>query len=310
MSYWGRTNVIQNAQNIMAITKCIVCESKELSRVMVIKDHLVSGEEFNLEECTNCRFRFISNPPSEIEAGPYYDTEEYVEHSDSNEGVVNWIYHHARKYMLREKYQLLNKLERPKKVLDFGTGTGYFLRHMKSQGYETAGLEISEKARNFGRSKFGLDIYDPTDVNKEDFDSGYGYVTFWHVLEHVYNPIKVLSRLKELMSDDGVIVAALPNYKCLEEKAYKGYWNGYDVPRHLWHFNKDAFSQFAEKAGFEVFKTSMLPLDPFYNCLISESYRKKKIGYALMPFVGMTSLLSGYFNNDKASSIVYYLKKK
>lgn len=291
------------------VEKCIVCQSKETVEAIRLHDHLVSKKLFVIDECQKCGFRFINNPPPESTAYKYYETEEYVEHSDSSEGIVNSIYHQARKWMVKYKYKLINDHGRKTRMLDFGTGTGYFLNYMKSRGFSVTGIEISEKARTFGRTNFGLDIYHPEKIFESDFPRDFSYVSFWHVLEHVYEPEKVLRRLKDLMTDDGVMIVALPNYKCLEAKTYKEYWNGYDVPRHLWHWDKSSFTAFANKSGFKVTKTKMLPLDPFYNCLISEGYRKKNWAHILIPFIGTASLLHGWLKKEKASSIVYFLEK-
>ena len=277
---------------------------------MSIEDHLVSHEQFELLECNSCKFRFIGNPPNESQAYKYYETEEYVEHSDSSEGLINTVYHWARKRMLRYKHAIIKKAGRTPRLLDFGTGTGYFIHHMQSQGFEVHGVEISEKARMFGKERHGLSIHPPTDIYDPSFPVDFGYITFWHVLEHIYNPGKVLIRVKDLLASDGLLIVALPNYKCLEQGIYKDYWNGYDIPRHLWHWNRNNFIQYMATLGFEVKKTGMLPLDPFYNCLISESYRKKTWAHILIPFIGTTSLFRGWLNHDKASSIVYYFEKR
>lgn len=291
------------------VETCIVCQSKESKEAIRLHDHLVSRKLFIIDECSNCGFRYIQNPPPESSAYQYYETDEYVEHSDSSEGLVNNIYHKARRWMLKFKFNLINDHGRAKRMLDFGTGTGYFLNYMKSRGYDVKGIEISEKARTFGKENFGLDLFHPEKIFDQDFANDFSYISFWHVLEHVYNPQRVMKRLRELMTDDGVMVVALPNYRCLEANVYKEYWNGYDVPRHLWHWDQASFHRFAELCGFKVTKKTLLPLDPFYNCLISEGYRKKNWAHILIPFIGIVSLTRGWLNKDKASSIVYFLEK-
>jgi 2-polyprenyl-3-methyl-5-hydroxy-6-metoxy-1,4-benzoquinol methylase len=291
------------------IESCLVCGNSDQTDQMTVTDHLVSKDDFTLVKCPKCQFRYISDPPSAAGAYRFYDTEEYVEHSDNAEGIVNRVYHYARQWMLKYKYRLLESHGAKRKLLDFGTGTGYFIQAMKSKGYDVRGIEISEKARSFGIKNFALQLFAPDRLYDKDFEGGYGYITFWHVLEHVYEPHMVLQRLKELMADDGVMIVALPNYKCLEAKYYKGYWNGYDVPRHLWHFTKDSFISYMNGQGFKLIKTSRLPLDPYYNCLISESYRNKSWFYLFIPLLATISLIRGYFDIDKASSIVYHYKK-
>lgn len=293
----------------ISIDKCIICGSDSRSSQIEFKDHLVSDEFFNLASCDQCGFRYITNPPTEAASGQYYESDEYVEHSDSSKGFINFFYHRARRWMIRYKFSMIEKLKTRRKILDVGTGTGYFLRYMRSKGYDSYGIEISAKARKFGAQNFLLDIREPQELFKNDFPKQFGVISFWHVFEHVYNPDLMLQRIRELLDDDGKLVIALPNHRCLEAMYYKEWWNGYDVPRHLWHFDMENFEKYVTKFGFSIHKTKILPLDPFYNCLISESYRKKIWGYPLIPFLALFSLIWGLIDVNRSSSIVYIFKK-
>ena len=102
---------------------------------------------------------------------------------------------------------------------------------------------------------------------------------------------------------------AMPNYHSLEAGYYKKYWNGYDVPRHLWHFDFDSFSKFAEDRGFKIKQVLRLPLDPFYNCMVSAEYKPKFTFLPWTVFVGFLSYLTGLFNIRRTSSPVYVLEK-
>jgi len=112
-----------------------------------------------------------------------------------------------------------------------------------------------------------------------------------------------------LLSPQGKLIIALPNYNCAESEVYDSFWNAYDVPRHLWHWNVDSFKKYAEKHNFRVKETKILPLDPFFNCLNSEQYRKNIFGYLMSPVLGTWSLLKGMMNHKNASSVVYVLEK-
>ena len=68
----------------------------------------------------------------EAEIGRYYETPDNISHSDTKKGAMNAIYHQVRKYMLGKKARLVAKESHRKRgrLLDIGTGTGYFAATM------------------------------------------------------------------------------------------------------------------------------------------------------------------------------------
>lgn len=295
--------------NKIDITACIVCGSTSLKDELTATDWLVSSELFYIKNCTSCGFRFTSNPPAKDYAGPYYETEEYVEHSDSSAGLINTVYHYARKWMLKYKLRLIQKHATGKSLLDIGSGSGYFIHYMKQSGLQVAGVEISEKAVALCKEKFGIQAYSPEQFLANEIPDQFDIATMWHVFEHVYSYDAYFAMLHKKLSANGTLIIAMPNHLCLEEKYYRKYWNGYDTPRHLWHFTSTTFTKFAQDRGFEIVKEHNLPLDPFYNCMISASYKKS---FSFLPatlLIGLASSINALFTFRKSSSIVYVLKK-
>lgn len=295
--------------DILHISSCPVCNSQELNSVIKANDWLVTKEEFSIYECASCEFRFTQDAPSEALVGPYYDNEDYVEHSDSSKGLIFTLYHWGRKLMLNRKHNLIANNSQGKRLLDVGSASGYFLNHMKQKGFDVQGIEISEKARELCKSKFDIDTFTPNLLINKELDGPYDVITLWHVFEHVYTYNEYFDAFKELLSPDGVLVIAMPNYKCYDAAYYKEYWNGYDVPRHLWHFHPPTFNTFSEKRGFKTLKTKRLPLDPIYNSLVSADYKPRKAFLGLTLLVGVWSYLISLINKQRSSSLVYFLKK-
>ena len=296
--------------NHLVITSCPVCNSPSFKPSIVVPDWLVSNEKFEIVACKECDFRFISNAPKAEDAGKYYETEEYVEHSDSKEGLINTIYHVARKQMMKYKLKLVSKNSNGKKLLDIGSGSGYFLNFMKQQGFDVKGVEISEKAVQLCNDKYSILAYSPNDLIEGKLPKDIDVATMWHVFEHVYSYDEYFKQIHECLSDDGTLIIAMPNHQCFEAGFYNKYWNGYDTPRHLWHFVPKTFRKFAENRGFEIVKMTNLPLDPFYNAMISASYKKSFTFLPFTFFIGLVSWIMAKFSFQKSSSIVYILKKK
>lgn len=291
------------------IGTCAVCLSKDITSVMDVKDHSISGEMFTIGQCNQCGFRFTENPPSEASCGPYYQSEDYISHSDTSSGFVFKVYHIVRNLMLGRKYQLLQSLNTTKTLLDVGSGTGYFPNYMQAKGYKVVGVEIDDKARNYSIEKFGLTIYQPDDLKKGHIQEKFGYITLWHVLEHLYNLDDYLKLFAQHLNPDGYLIIALPNHHSFDAQIYKDYWAAYDVPRHLWHFHPQALQKLANRNGFEVVRKESMPFDPFYNAMLSEKYKGSFLSFFKAMFVGKIALFKGWYNVNYASSVIYVLRK-
>jgi 2-polyprenyl-3-methyl-5-hydroxy-6-metoxy-1,4-benzoquinol methylase len=294
----------------IVLTKCTACLSPNVKKYTTIKDHSISGESFEISECQDCGFRYTANPPAEADCGRYYQSEDYISHSDTKKGIIATLYHKVRDIMLERKYQLISKKSHGKSLLDVGSGTGYFPAYMKDKGYHCEGIEVDDKARIYSRSKFGLTVHKPQALFDDTINRSFDVITLWHVLEHLYSPDRYMQRFSQLLTDDGVLIIALPNHDSFDQSQYKTFWAAYDVPRHLWHFHPKSFLGFAERNGFRVASMHDMPFDPFYNALLSEKYQGHRFGLVRGAWTGLKALIQGKSNVKKASSIIYVLTKK
>jgi 2-polyprenyl-3-methyl-5-hydroxy-6-metoxy-1,4-benzoquinol methylase len=288
---------------------CIACGHDQFKDVFDVKDHSISQEVFELTECRHCGLRMTSSAPSESEIGLYYKSENYISHSDNKSGIINGLYHSVRNWMLGYKYRMCKAISNHKTLLDVGSGTGYFPHYMKNKGFEVMGVEVDESARKFSLERFGLDIKTPEDLLNGRIEQKFGFITLWHVLEHLYHPAKYLEAMIGRLEDDGIILVAVPNYPSFDARFYKDYWAAYDVPRHLWHFTPFSMKNLLSRHGLEIIDLKHMPFDPFYNALLSSGYRKDRFPLISGFFVGLASFVTGLFNVRKASSVIYVLKR-
>ena len=87
---------------IINITNCPICNSSKTSKVFDAVDHFSTRETFPTNDCKSCGFRFTNNFPSEDSIGRYYDSPDYISHSNSKTGLINRLYHFFRKQMLKK----------------------------------------------------------------------------------------------------------------------------------------------------------------------------------------------------------------
>lgn len=287
---------------------CPVCGSSGTSFFLWCRDHTVTGEAFSLFRCNNCLLVFTTEAPDENEIGRYYESDNYISHTDSGNTFSDKIYYAVRKIMLRRKRTLVRKTTNKNSgtLLDIGSGTGHFAAFMKKSGWNVIGIEINERAREYSVKKSGLDAYPPGKLKSLPSGS-FDCVTMWHVLEHLRDPGSTLAEIKRLLSPGGRAIIALPNNISFDNFRYRQFWAAYDVPRHLLHFNPVSFAYTAAQAGFDIVNTKSLPFDVFYISYLSEKNRGSKIPFFKGLFYGIIFFLLSLSDKSRSSSLVYVI---
>lgn len=307
----GNTLYLRQTRSMAKIvyTNCPLCGSAHIKKEFDIKDHSHSGELFELTSCNDCGFVFTDKVPSEDEIGPYYKSDDYISHSDTQKGLTYKLYHMARKRMLKKKERLISRLSAGKRLLDVGAGTGYFPNQMKSAGFDVVGVEVDDDTRKYASEKFDLNLHPSVDAVIEAGEKEFDFISLWHVLEHLYGKKDYMAKFSSLLKEDGHLVIAVPNSDSYDARKYKDKWAAYDVPIHLWHFTPKSMKELAKRTGFEVVKMKQLPFDPFYISILSEKYKGGSLGLIKGMFTGFISFLKGSMNVERASSVVYVLRK-
>lgn len=290
------------------LSECPVCSASNLKNHKVVKDYSVSQESFNIMVCENCNFQFTNPRPNQEEIGKYYKSEDYISHSDKSNTPINFLYKLARKYALSSKKKLINSLTKNKKgrILDYGCGTGYFLKTMKDNGWKTYGIEPNDDARKIASSKSKVEenIEDLKLKNKK-FD----VITLWHVLEHIHNLNETMKVLKTILKEKGKIVIAVPNIESYEQSVFEEQWAAYDVPRHLYHFSQDTMNTLILKHGLKIKKIHPMKLDSYYISLLSNKYKFDKNKFIKSIITGYKSNIYAIKNENNYSSLIYIIKK-
>lgn len=295
----------------LTINACPVCGCTHLKHVRTCTDFYASGEQFELVSCEGCGFIFTQGAPVESEIGKYYETPDYISHSDTRKGVVNSLYHVVRAYMLGRKARLVAKEAHRKtgRLLDIGTGTGYFADAMMQRGWEVDAIEKNAQARVFAKEHFDLDVKPDTALDALSSDS-YDVVTLWHVMEHLEHLDAVWQRLSQLLTEKGVLIVAVPNCSSYDAERYGDYWAAYDVPRHLWHFTPVTMQQLASRHGFIMAERHPMPMDAFYVSMLSEKYRGSSFSFLKGMYAGTLAWFSALGHKERSSSMIYVFRKK
>lgn len=271
-----------------------------------ITDYSVSNEEFYLKYDSSLELYQTTFVDFE-NLNKYYKSQKYISHTDGKGNWFEYIYQLIKKYTIRKKWRLIEKLYKNKQlnVLDIGCGTGDFLKHGLLSDHLVVGVEPNEDARKLAIAK-GLQVHeDFTQIVYEKYD----VITLWHVLEHVPDYENYLLEIKKMLKKDGMLIIAVPNFKSYDAIYYKEFWAAWDVPRHLWHFSSYSIQQIAKKFQYELLAIKPMLFDSFYVSLLSEEYKTGRKNIIAAFYRGFLSNIKAY-NSKQYSSLIYILKNK
>lgn len=280
---------------------------KNNSLYLTVKDHSVSGETFKLIQNTEYGFLETTPQPSLDKLPDYYKSEDYISHTDTKRNLFEKMYHFIRTISLKKKLNLINSFSsEAKNLLDVGCGTGDFLQTAKQNNWIVSGIEPNEQAREIANKKTDNSVFEIEHLLKFE-SASFDVITLWHVLEHLPNLDDHIKILKKLLKPRGTLIIAVPNYKSYDAIYYKEFWAAYDVPRHLWHFNKTSISKLVLKVSMEVIKIKPMFFDAFYVSLLSEKYKYGKMNPIKGFWVGLLSNLKA-MTSKEVSSLIYIIK--
>lgn len=138
-----------------------------------------------------------------------------------------------------------------RRMLDLGSGWGYFLAVAKERGWITYGLEPLPASSVYARARFGLNII--TDTLREDTfpPDSFDVVTSFQVFEHLPNPRENLQYLHRMLREGGLVVIEVPNFATWTMKIMRARHRHF-VPDHLNFFSLDTLSQLLVNNGFSI----------------------------------------------------------
>ena len=252
----------------MTLKKCVICDGINFSKKVSVRDPLKKSTKYSLMLCLSCKT--VSTTPIPKDLDQYYSVN--YDSYQKKTSLFSKIYSFAQNLNNYRKTRILKQIN-AKSILDYGCGSGSFVRYTSKRGYETNGYEP---------------INDTNDTNISDSmetfkNKNFDCITMWHVLEHTKDPVSILKELKRKLQKGGSLLLALPNYDSYDNIYYKKEWAGYDVPRHLYHFNKKSVMFLSEKTDFQLIGMKGL-------------------------WVGLVSNILSFFSGNP-SSIIYILKK-
>ncbi|WP_299533670.1 class I SAM-dependent methyltransferase [Ulvibacterium sp.] len=266
------------------------------------KDYAVSQEEFHLLH--DADMDMLITEPSPDALGKYYQSEAYISHTDANKSLIEKLYQAVKKYNLAKKVKLIERYGQGERtLLDFGSGTGDFLVASKNCDWLAMGVEPNPRARKLAEAK-GVHVCSEMDRLK---NGKFKVITLWHVLEHLPNLEEQITQLISKLDNTGILVIAVPNFRSYDAKHYGQCWAAYDVPRHLWHFSRNAMEKLFSRHKMKIIEIRPMFFDAFYVAMLSEKYKTGRTNFIKACCIGLWSNIKA-LGSGEYSSLIYILQ--
>jgi SAM-dependent methyltransferase len=219
---------------------CPICEKSR-------GDPLHLEGSFQMVRCPSCQFVFLNPRPTSDSLLRFY--QQYLPEEEPS--IESW--ERMMKPVFRGAADLIHRHKRNGRLLDVGTGFGFFLVEMKKRGWEAAGVEISQKAMDYAKDALGLTIFsgplEKADLPDNDFDAATGF----YVVEHLSHPMAFLKECHRLLKPGGLLLLRYPHTTPIKNLLqFLGVKNRlYDLPAHLSDFSPKMIQLCLERTGFE-----------------------------------------------------------
>ncbi len=189
--------------------RCRICSSGRLTDEPF--GYRFNGQWLGAVRCKDCGIFFLHPQPTAEELKGLY-SKEYFE-QDYRCGHEQSYFDEGTLSALADE-SLLDRIQqvRPRgRFLEIGCAGGAFLNAARQRGYTVCGVEFSEEAATFARTRFDLpvtagDILEAR-LEKDSID----LVFMGDVIEHLPEPVRTLREVFRVMTPGGLLVLACPS---------------------------------------------------------------------------------------------------
>ena len=264
---------IFSGRDLKKIMQCLVCGKKTDDKNKVFE---VYGAVY--VTCGNCSHVYLQKFVDENALSGYYTKSKsyqktYAEVRNSKVRVEGVAKPKARWSIEQYKHVFGRQ---PKSILDVGAGSGHFIKACRDLGLKADGIELSETGRKFSKDFFNIELKSADFIKEWKKFTGYDIVTFWGVVEHVWQPTKLLSSARQALSEkNGLVIAAVPHWNSFSTAVQgifsKSIVRHLDPSSHVSCFTDASIATAFVKAGLDISAAWYFGMDA-YEFITQSSY--------------------------------------
>ncbi len=224
------------------VTACPACQSRNLRKFLSAPDRYHGRSKmYDLVRCGSCSLVWLKNAPAPEEMSAHYGPDYDRSVSAAGEDPERW----------RGRWETLSHYKSGGAILDLGCSSGGFLAGLKDSSWALSGIEMSDDVARKARAKCGADVF-VGDILDAPFAKGsFDVITCFHVLEHLYQPREIFTKVSEWLKPGGLFYFMVPNIDSAGCHIFKSHWYALELPRHLSHFSPRSLRTLAQSVGLE-----------------------------------------------------------
>lgn len=240
---------------------CPLCSSNRKSH-----EELMTKQGFHFVRCNECDLIFV-NPRIRQEI----IKKSYESDSMANEAWVDVLLSPAETQFQTKDFSrlldLLTSFQSSGRLLDVGCSIGRFLDLARKRGFETIGLELSQKARRYAQETLELEVLDKTLEEIHFPEASFDVVIASGVLEHVVDPVQFLREVNRVLKIGGIILVGVPNVYSLAAMMMREITRTFTGMNHLTYFSEATLAETLRKTGYDIVhtETDRAALDSILN---------------------------------------------
>jgi 2-polyprenyl-3-methyl-5-hydroxy-6-metoxy-1,4-benzoquinol methylase len=235
---------------------CEICGCDERELIVSRPDFFLGNDAlYCMHECASCEAIYQHPRPKPVKMMEFYPSN-YQQYTPALTNESRWR-RFFRNYGLWKRAALIGNYVQWSRLLDVGCATGDFLAFVRHKG-QVIGLEPVHSAAQCARHQVGSvvvrAVLNTSPFSNESFD----VVTLWDVLEHVYDPRRVIDEASRILRVGGILVVNHPNLDSIDRYIFGKFWLGYELPRHLYLFPTKLLRQLMSEYGLEQIERKCL----------------------------------------------------
>lgn len=246
--------------------QCDFCKSSKLTKVYVVPTSLINAIIYSCDDCG-------------LLQSIYGDKTNKHTHKSISSGADWGNIRHGKKIRLNSSINVLKDnldLEKIKHILDIGSNRGHFVNYIldNTDSYIDA-VEPDSRILDNYKNSINLRLYNERFENIF-FDKCYDLIYCCHTLEHVDSASFVLTKMVNLLSNNGYLFIDVPSARILNKKDNV---EEFFIDKHTYHFNEELLINYIKALGIDIIYSN----DDDYNIvLIGKKTNKSLINYQLI----------------------------